>query len=265
MSQAKAPRRTPRVPTGRTLHMNPEQARRLTALKSRRAARVSREAAAGRRRLVTTGVSLSLMLLFVGLAAFTPMSWWWTAAPGAFLLGTLVASRQAGIRNERARVEETRRIRELEEEIYVGRRPKAAAPTEASNEAPAGAATAEAVEVAPKSSVPEAAVAEPVDETSESARPAAAAEVTEEADRGWSVASFPAPSYARKQKVTGRQVHPDTDIVAIAQVSKVPGRPVSATRVDEAAAVAVSAAVADAPMTGGFDLESVLEARLAAR
>lgn len=117
MNHAKMPKRPPRVRDSGALRMSGEQAQRLTKIKSARAARLSRETAAAKRRLITTGVSLAVVLLFIGLAAFSILPWWPSILPGAFLIGTLVASRQAGIRTEKAHLREEQFLKQLNAEI----------------------------------------------------------------------------------------------------------------------------------------------------
>lgn len=87
----------------RSKHVSPsEQAarnkasRELARLRSKRAGRIARENAAGRRRLVTTAVGAVWLMLFAVLAAFTAMSWAWLAIPGVFLALTLGSSVYAG-------------------------------------------------------------------------------------------------------------------------------------------------------------------------
>lgn len=131
MDHPKAPRRPRRVRKVEALGMTPEQARKLTKLKAARAARISRESAAARRRLVTAGVSLIAVLVVAGFAAAALLPWWVLAFPAVFLTGTLIASRLAGIRTEKAGALEEKRIRTLEAQIR-GDQPAAApsAPTE---------------------------------------------------------------------------------------------------------------------------------------
>lgn len=121
MDHAKTPRRPLRVRDGGALRMTPEQAQKLTRLKAARAARISRESAAAKRRLITVGVSLAVVIAFAGLAVAAIFPWWAMAVPSVFLVGTLVASRQAGIRTEKAHVREETLLRELEVSVRGGK------------------------------------------------------------------------------------------------------------------------------------------------
>lgn len=265
--------RPPRVRSANALRMTPTQARSLAALKSRRAARLSSEFSAAKRRLVTSIGSLALVLLVVGLAAFSLISWWFVVVPALLLAGTLVASRRAGIRTERAGAEENRKLRELEDAIRTGREvrpvtvtvPAAQDRAQVEESAPEEeVAVAEAVEVVAEPVAEVAAeIAEadsPASEMTPSPEPTTAAEES----RGWSAAAVPAPSYAKKKNVSGRQVHADTDLIAVVPVAKVPGRPVAASTDGAADGAKTESATAMQPSVA-FDLESVLDSRRAAQ
>ncbi len=79
--------------------------------------------------------------------------------------------------------------------------------------------------------------------------------------RPWSVPNMPQPSYAARERVGGRLVHPDTDIrgVPLVDGSLVPGRPVASEGAGRARST--DEVVASQPVA--FDLEAVLDARRA--
>lgn len=82
-----------------------------------------------------------------------------------------------------------------------------------------------------------------------------------EEHRTWNVIRVPAPTYATRARVSGRDVHADTDIRGIPRVdAAVPARPVAAGPVPTGAR-STSDVVADQPVA--FDLEAVLDARRA--
>ncbi len=216
MSQPNAPLRPRRL----RANLTSEDANRLAALKSARAARIASEAAAAQRRLVTVSVAAGLFLLFAVLALTSVIGAWWLLLPGFFLGGSLVASRQAGRRieqDEKAELEElaSLRSRMAETQIPVRR-----------------------VQI-----VEDVDLSEPVEE------PEAVVEVEEVAveRRSWKVPEAPAPSHLRKGRISGREIHTDTDIIAVTQIDAARGRPVAATAAAPAA----------------FNLDAVLEIRRA--
>lgn len=92
--------------TGRTRPVidrrNNRAVRDIAKLRARRAARLAAESAAGRRRMVLTGVcALSTVILGIVIAA-TSIAWAWLVVPVAALVASLAASRVAAVRSQRA-------------------------------------------------------------------------------------------------------------------------------------------------------------------
>ena len=91
--------------TGRTRPVidrrNNRAGRDIAKLRARRAARLAAESAAGRRRMVVTGVcALSTVILGIVIAA-TSIAWAWLVVPVAALAASLAASRVAAVRSQR--------------------------------------------------------------------------------------------------------------------------------------------------------------------
>lgn len=269
-SSASRPHR-PRSAT--TLRMTTEQTRQLAALKAQRAARISREAAAAQRRLVTVGVAAALVLLTVFLGATGVASWWWTAGTGALLVGSVGGSRLAAINIERAREREDQQFQALQEQVDARggtRVVPVASEVVASKETVSEQAVSDKAVEAAEPVVAEVEVAEAAEVTEvtevvevEEAAPAASAiELTEsvaaEVATGWTVPQLPVPAAVRKAKTVRRQVHIDTDLRGVPQVESKVGRPMAAT---------ASPVVNLRPMVEeddfNLDLEAVLEKRRA--
>lgn len=86
-------------------------------------------------------------------------------------------------------------------------------------------------------------------------------DVVDRAARGWSVAAVPAPTYASRARVAGREVHADTDLRGIPAVSaSVPGRPNSSA---DGGGTGRSTAEVAASQPVVFDLDAVLDNRRA--
>ncbi len=271
-SSASRPHR-PRSAT--TLRMTTEQTRQLAALKAQRAARISREAAAAQRRLVTVGVAAALVLLTVILGATGVASWWWTAGTGALLVGSVGGSRLAAINIERAREREDQQFQALQEQVDArGGTRVAPVASETVSGASAAAVSGQAVseqaveaaelvlaegEVAEVAEVTE--VTELV-EVEEAAPVASAIELTEsvaaEVATGWTVPQLPVPAAVRKAKTVRRQVHIDTDLRGVPRVESKVGRPMAAT-----ASPVVNLRPMDEEDDFNLDLEAVLEKRRA--
>lgn len=248
MIESPQPRRPVRGRQASAARLDAQQARQLAALKSKRAARLSGESSAAQRRLLTTGAAL-LAVVAVGIAAaFSLVAAWWLMLPGFFFIGSLIASRLAGIRSEEANVAELTLLRELQGvPVEVAEEPRAVVKASVVDDH----ASAEPVEV----------VAEVVEEDSSESVVDEVQDVAvleEKAAVGWNVASFPPPAYALKQRVSGRQVHADTDIRGVPQVQKAPGRPIAATPLGE------PAVAEEAPAASfNLDLEAILDSRRA--
>ena len=92
--------------TGRTRPVidrrNNKAVRDIARLRARRAARLAAEIAAGRRRMVMTGIcALPTVILTIVIAA-TSITWTWILVPIAALVASLSTSRVAAVRSQRA-------------------------------------------------------------------------------------------------------------------------------------------------------------------
>lgn len=263
-----------------------QSVREIARLRARRAARLSAEAAAGRRRLLISAV-LAALTLVVGVVAYaTALTWPWTLIPGALLAASLVASRVAAVRSEKIGAAELELLNELREKVSPSAsRASASAIDEAGagdrqaetsdallNEGTAPVLVDDAEEGTVEPSVEDAADAELVEAAEAPAEdvPAFALAEATEVDpiaetapverRTWNVASVPAPTYAIRGRISGRSVHPDTDLRGIPKVeARVPARPVRASALSGARST--SEVVADQAVA--LDLDAVLDARRA--
>lgn len=251
--------------------MDVRAAQEYSALRARRAAHLSREKVAAKRRLVTAGAGVVVAIVFAALAAAGLIGWLWMLVPAGFLLATLAASAVAGERTKKQIDADNNRIAELRTAMRrsdLGSRPATSAPRAAA--APERVSrTSESVEENPASgstNIPQSVSTPSVMRD--------AAEITEQHEEQhsssarrvsggeWDFVPLPAPSYARKEKIVRRVVHPDTDIVSVQPLSSivVPGRPTRAT-VPMAEEV-VDTSTASNP-TFKFDLDAVLDQRRA--
>ncbi|WP_115726702.1 hypothetical protein [Actinomyces culturomici] len=273
-----------------------QSVREIARLRARRAARLSAEAAAGRRRLLVS-TALAALTLVVGVVAYaTALTWPWTLIPGALLAVSLVASRVAAVRSEKIGAAELELLNELREKVSPSASRASADSASADSasaidEAGAGDRQAEAsdaplnegtapvlvdgaeegtaeapVEDAADAELVEAAEAPAGDESAHASVSAEATEVDPIAEtapverRTWNVASVPAPTYAIRGRISGRSVHPDTDLRGIPKVeARVPARPVRASALSGARST--SEVVADQAVA--LDLDAVLDARRA--
>lgn len=271
-----------------------QSVREIARLRARRAARLSAEAAAGRRRLLISAV-LAALTLVVGVVAYaTALTWPWTLIPGALLAASLVASRVAAVRSEKIGAAELELLNELREKVSPSASRASADSASADSasaidEAGAGIRQAEtsdaplnegaasvlvddAEERTVEAPVEDAADAESVESAEAPAEdvPAFASAEASEVDpiaetapverRTWNVASVPAPTYAIRGRISGRSVHPDTDLRGIPKVeARVPARPVRASALSGARST--SEVVADQAVA--LDLDAVLDARRA--
>ncbi len=133
------------VATGRTRPVidrrNNKAVRDIARLRARRAARLAAEIAAGRRRMVMTGIcALSMVILTIVIAA-TSIAWTWILVPIAALVASLFTSRVAAVRSQRASEREFAQLTKLRADVRGGR-PASSAPkvrkaeaTKASDEA----------------------------------------------------------------------------------------------------------------------------------
>ena len=118
--------------TGRTRPVidrrNNRAVRDIAKLRARRAARLAAESAAGRRRMVVTGVcALSTVILGIVIAA-TSIAWAWLVVPVAALVASLAASRVAAVRSQRASDRELEQLTKLRADVRGAGRPTAPAP-----------------------------------------------------------------------------------------------------------------------------------------
>ena len=232
---------------------NNKAVRDIAKLRARRAARIAAESAAGRRRMVVTGVcALATVALGIVIAA-TSLAWAWIAIPAAALVASLAASRVAAVRSQQASERELELLTKLRGDVRGAGRPNAAVPAE-------------------RTAVPSEVVAEAtVDEAAESQTGSVPSlvfnvevpEVVEVADtpaRAWTVAPIPAPTYASRERVRGRIVHADTDLRGIPRIAAaVPARPIAQTA--QVGARSTAEVVADQAVA--LDLDAVLDARRA--
>ena len=242
--------------TGRTRPVidrrNNKAVREIAKLRARRAARLAAESAAGRRRMVVTGVcALATVILGIVIAAAS-LAWAWIAIPAAALVASLATSRVAAVRSQRASERELELLTKLRGDVRGAGRATAAAPAE-----PQASVAEEAVEAAVEVSEPQTgSVASLVFNVE-------VPEVVEVADtpaRAWTVAPIPAPSYASRERVRGRIVHADTDLRGIPRIAAaVPARPIAQTA--QVGARSTAEVVADQAVA--LDLDAVLDARRA--
>ena len=241
--------------TGRTRPVidrrNNKAVREIAKLRARRAARLAAESAAGRRRMVVTGVcALATVALGIVIAA-TSIAWAWIAIPAAALVTSLATSRVAAVRSQRASERELELLTKLRGDVRGAGRATAAAPAE---QAPVAEETVEAAVEASEpqtGSVPSLVFNVEVPEV---------VEVADTPARAWTVAPIPAPTYASRERVRGRIVHADTDLRGIPRIAAaVPARPIAQTA--QVGARSTAEIVADQAVA--LDLDAVLDARRA--
>lgn len=253
-------------PRLRVSHRTNVNVREIAKLRARRAARLSSEAAAVRRRLVISGLLAVATLVLALVAALTSLSWYWFAVPGALFVASMVASRVAAIRSQKMNEAEIQLLNELKgvsQRSGAGRTSvleeattpaSAPEPVPASEPAPMLAAPV-IPETAPEPLLVE---AEPVVETAEDEDLLPDTASVER--KTWSVSYVPAPSYAMRGRVAGRAVHADTDLRGIPKVAaRVPARPLEAS-VPPTGLMSTEEVVEQGI---ALDLNAVLEARRA--
>lgn len=242
--------------TGRTRPVidrrNNKAVREIAKLRARRAARLAAESAAGRRRMVVTGVcALATVALGIVIAA-TSLAWAWIVIPAAALVASLATSRVAAVRSQRASERELELLTKLRGDVRGAGRATAAAPAE-----PQVPVAEEAVEAAVEVSEPQTGSVPSLVFNVE------VPEVVEVADtpvRAWTVVPVPAPTYASRERVRGRIVHADTDLRGIPRIgAAVPARPIAQTA--QVGARSTAEVVADQAVA--LDLDAVLDARRA--
>ncbi|VTX47634.1 Uncharacterised protein [uncultured Actinomyces sp.] len=246
--------------TGRTRPVidrrNNKAVREIAKLRARRAARLAAESAAGRRRMVVTGVcALATVTLGIVIAAAS-LAWAWLAIPTAVLVASLAASRVAALRSQRASERELELLTKLRGDVRGAGRATAAAPAAESQAPSSSSSSDEVLEAADASEIQTGSVPSLVFNVE-------VPEVVEVADtpaRAWTVAPIPAPTYASRERVRGRIVHADTDLRGIPRIAAaVPARPIAQTA--QVGARSTAEVVADQAVA--LDLDAVLDARRA--
>ena len=243
--------------TGRTRPVidrrNNKAVREIAKLRARRAARLAAESAAGRRRMVVTGVcALATVALGIVIAA-TSIAWAWSAIPVAALVASLATSRVAAVRSQRASERELELLTKLRGDVRGAGRATAAAPAEPQASSSSSEEVSEVVEASePETgSVPSLVFNVEVPEV---------VEVADTPARAWTVAPIPAPTYASRERVRGRIIHADTDLRGIPRIAAaVPARPIAQTA--QVGARSTAEVVADQVVA--LDLDAVLDARRA--
>lgn len=251
--------------TGRTRPVidrrNNRAVRDIAKLRARRAARLAAESAAGRRRMVVTGVcALSTVILGIVIVA-TSIAWAWLVVPVAALVASLAASRVAAVRSQRASDRELEQLTKLRADVRGAGRPTAPAPQPRVVDAARGEAVAAA-----RSSVSREAGAESAPLTGSvpslvfNVEVPEVVEVADTPARAWTVAPIPAPTYASRDRIRGRIVHADTDLRGIPRITAaIPARPIAQTA--QVGARSTEEVVADQAVA--LDLDAVLDARRA--
>lgn len=243
--------------TGRTRPVidrrNNKAVREIAKLRARRAARLAAESAAGRRRMVVTGVcALATVALGIVIAA-TSIAWAWIAIPAAALVTSLATSRVAAVRSQRASERELELLTKLRGDVRGAGRATAAAPADPQASSSSSEEVSEVVEASETEtgSVPSLVFNVEVPEV---------VEVADTPARAWTVAPIPAPTYASRERVRGRIVHADTDLRGIPRIAAaVPARPIAQTA--QVGARSTAEVVADQAVA--LDLDAVLDARRA--
>ena len=243
--------------TGRTRPVidrrNNKAVRDIAKLRARRAARLAAESAAGRRRMVITGVcALATVALGIVITA-TSIAWAWIAIPAAALAASLAASRVAAVRSQQASERELELLTKLRGDVRGAGRATAAAPVEPQASSSSSEEISEVVEASePETgSVPSLVFNVEVPEV---------VEVADTPARAWTVVPVPAPTYASRERVRGHIVHADTDLRGIPRIgAAVPARPIAQTA--QVGARSTAEVVADQVVA--LDLDAVLDARRA--
>ena len=243
--------------TGRTRPVidrrNNKAVREIAKLRARRAARLAAESAAGRRRMVVTGVcALATVALGIVIVA-TSVAWAWIAIPAAALVASLATSRVAAVRSQRASERELELLTKLRGDVRGAGRATAAATADPQASSSSSEEVSEVVEASePETgSVPSLVFNVEVPEV---------VEVADTPARAWTVAPIPAPTYASRERVRGRIVHADTDLRGIPRIAAaVPARPIAQTA--QVGARSTAEVVADQAVA--LDLDAVLDARRA--
>ena len=243
--------------TGRTRPVidrrNNKAVREIAKLRARRAARLAAESAAGRRRMVVTGVCALATVILGIIVAATSIAWAWIAIPAAALVASLATSRVAAVHSQRTSERELELLTKLRGDVRGAGRATAAAPAEPQASSSSSEEVSEVVEASEHEtgSVPSLVFNVEVPEV---------VEVADTPARAWTVAPIPAPTYASRERVRGRIVHADTDLRGIPRIAAaVPARPIAQTA--QVGARSTAEVVADQAVA--LDLDAVLDARRA--
>lgn len=242
--------------------------REISALRARRAARLSVEAAAARRRMLLVAVAGLATLILAGSAAATSLSWIWPVLPFALGLATIAFSRVCAVRSQRMGEEEVAQLHRLRDQL-------SRSTTEAKVTVQAEAVEAKQVAEASDSleseepaaeGAAEASLEEVSAQESADAQVSVASEIQEEVPapverRTWTPAAIPAPTYAMRARLSGRIVHPDTDIRGIPRVdARIPARPIAAGPVAQDARSTEEVVAFESVV---LDVEAALDSRIA--
>jgi hypothetical protein len=231
----------------------PSTSRELAKLRASRAARISSENAAGKRRFAIAGISLTLLVAFIVAAFFSSFAWGWALIPLAVLASTIVEGR---IAYRRSVAESAREVAEL-------RRLRNSRGREQERFDKVRAGVKKRFESTPV-----------VEETPEDVAVETEIEVEEEsveAPAEWTPRPLPKPLYAQSKAAPRRRVVMDPSVVEATSsaidvetseedVPAVPVRPKDAKPMPNDAMTSEEAA-AEAPVA--FNLEEILEQRRA--
>ena len=212
--------------------------REISALRARRAARLSAEAAAARRRMLLVAVA--------GLA-------------------TIAFSRACAVRSQRMGEEEVAQLHRLRDQLSRSTTEAKVTVQAEAVEAKHDAETETTDFLECEEPVAEASVEAPAEESTES-QVSVASEIQEEVPapverRTWTPAAIPAPTYAMRARLSGRIVHPDTDIRGIPRVdARIPARPIAAGPVAQDARSTEEVVAFESVV---LDVEAALDSRIA--
>ena len=250
--------------------------REISALRARRAARLSAEAAAARRRVLLVAVAALATLILAGCAAATSLSWMWPLLPFALGAATLVFSRACAIRSQRIGEEEVAQLHRLRDQLSrssaSGKVSTEVTTVEAEAvQSPVSDASGEGMEDeslrADQVTNESEELAEDLQNEAQAAAEETAASAIEEEipapveRRTWTPAAIPAPTYAMRARLSGRIVHPDTDIRGIPRVdARIPARPIAAGPVPKNARSTEEVVAYEAVV---LDVEAALDSRIA--
>lgn len=232
--------------------------REISALRARRAARLSAEAAAARRRVLLVAVAALATLILAGCAAATSLSWMWPLLPFAVGAATLVFSRACAIRSQRIGEEEVAQLHRLRDQLSRS----SASVSDASEEG----LEDESLRADQVADEPEELADDLQAEAQAAAEQTVASAIEEEIPapverRTWTPAAIPAPTYAMRARLSGRIVHPDTDIRGIPRVdARIPARPIAAGPVPKDARSTEEVVAYEAVV---LDVEAALDSRIA--